>query len=425
MKAVLLIFLVTLLYSAKDARSFQISCADLKSVVVIGQAFLAFSNSGTDDVPVRYYLSTAKHRQSVEIASFDWSGLETGEFDVSKKTFIVIHGFKSGGQKSWVLLLKDKIIDATQANVILIDWSEGSNKKNYVNAARNTQLATNRIFNFLQQMRIAVNRLNKTGEIQWNHLNFIGHSLGAQVSGQTAHLLKEDNFWKIDRITGLDPARPCFTNVDPSVRLDKDDADFVDIIHTQTGTGGSVDGLGLKESIGHMDFYINGGIEQPACVSKTLKWDNMICSHKLAYKYFTDGIIDALMGYPCPLQSYSWNGTYVHAQRILSDKLNGVSCTDCPHIGLDAFKSNKRGIFFVVTGNNEPYCQVGDDDLKNVITVIRKLKRHGLVTTSDSIDYHEDESDPLAALYNSAHALKFENLTLAYLFTVLVFIFRH
>lgn len=83
----------------------------------------------------------------------------------------------------------------------------------------------------------------------------------------------------------------------------------------------------------------------------------MICSHKLAYKYFTDGIIDALLGYPCPLESYSWNGTYAHAQQILSDKLNGSSCADCPRIGLDAPKSNKTGIFMVVTGNNEPYCR--------------------------------------------------------------------
>lgn len=112
MKSVLLIFLLTFLSSTTDAIHFQISCADLKNVVVVGQFFLAASNSGTSDVSVKYYLSTAKHRESVEIAPFDWSGLETSEFDISKKTFIVIHGFKSGGQKPWVLLLKDKIIDA-------------------------------------------------------------------------------------------------------------------------------------------------------------------------------------------------------------------------------------------------------------------------------------------------------------------------
>lgn len=31
---------------------------------------------------------------------------------------------------------------------------------------------------------------------------------------------------------GLDPAGPAFTNVDPSERLDRNDALFVDVIHT-------------------------------------------------------------------------------------------------------------------------------------------------------------------------------------------------
>ena len=91
------------------------------------------------------------------------------------------------------------------------------------------------------------------GITQWNHLYFIGHSLGAQISGQTAHLLKQDKFWKVERITGLDPAKPCFEKADRSLRIDKDDADFVDIIHTQVGTGGSADALGLPESIGKHD----------------------------------------------------------------------------------------------------------------------------------------------------------------------------
>lgn len=88
----------------------------------------------------------------------------------------------------------------------------------------------------------------------WNQVYFIGHSLGAHVCGQTANLLKRDSnwdtFWTVERITGLDPAKPCFTDItDPAVRLDKEDAEFVDVIHTQVGTDDS-NGLGLGEKIG-------------------------------------------------------------------------------------------------------------------------------------------------------------------------------
>ncbi|CAB0029931.1 unnamed protein product [Trichogramma brassicae] len=44
---------------------------------------------------------------------------------------------------------------------------------------------------------------------------------------------------RVKRITGLDPAQPCFKGVHLSLRLDKEDAEFVDVIHTQTGKRGS------------------------------------------------------------------------------------------------------------------------------------------------------------------------------------------
>jgi len=59
---------------------------------------------------------------------------------------------------------------------------------------------------------------------------------------------------------GLDPARPGFELYDVAPSLSKDDAQFVDVIHTTAGT------LGIKESIGHVDFYPNGGYAiQPGC----------------------------------------------------------------------------------------------------------------------------------------------------------------
>lgn len=42
-------------------------------------------------------------------------------------------------------------------------------------------------------------------------------------------------------------------------KLGKDDAEFVDVIHTD------VLARGVLASAGHVDFYVNGGIEQPGC----------------------------------------------------------------------------------------------------------------------------------------------------------------
>lgn len=92
----------------------------------------------------------------------------------------------------------------------------------------------------------------------------IGHSLGAHICGVAADEFKKiTSAWRITRITGLDPAQPCFTN--SSLSLDVTDAPFVDIIHTN-GQLMSRLGLGLPQPIGHVDFYPNGGKAQPGCV---------------------------------------------------------------------------------------------------------------------------------------------------------------
>ena len=59
--------------------------------------------------------------------------------------------------------------------------------------------------------------------------------------------------------TGLDPAGPLFDSDDYRVRIDEDDALFVDNIHT------NAQALGLGKSVAQVDFYPNKGGRQPMC----------------------------------------------------------------------------------------------------------------------------------------------------------------
>lgn len=54
------------------------------------------------------------------------------------------------------------------------------------------------------------------------------------------------------RITGLDPANPCFNEGHNLTGLARGDAEFVDIIHSNPGA------LGKRDSLGDADFYPNG-----------------------------------------------------------------------------------------------------------------------------------------------------------------------
>ena len=64
--------------------------------------------------------------------------------------------------------------------------------------------------------------------------------------------------------TGLDPAGPWFEHKKISVGLNRECADFVDVVHTHGGKGPL--SFGLLKPLGHVDFYVNGGQHQPGCV---------------------------------------------------------------------------------------------------------------------------------------------------------------
>ena len=89
--------------------------------------------------------------------------------------------------------------------------------------------------------------------------------VGFSVQMKTLKFAFEINWplWK-NLIIGLDPAGPLFEGYDGKVRLDKSDANYVDIIHSN-GESLIVGGFGTWEAIGHVDFYPNGGRAQRGC----------------------------------------------------------------------------------------------------------------------------------------------------------------
>ncbi len=158
--------------------------------------------------------------------------------------------------------------------VILVGWGVGAKPSwtpthIYKQAAANT--AT--IGNFVGKM---------AQKIKSNHPNVkiygIGFSLGAHVMGFAGRT----SSGSFDRITGLDPAGPCFQdgkNTDKHIQ--KSDATLVDIIHTD-GTSGAFP-LGTLELRGHLDFYPFGGYSQPGCILSP-------CNHFKAHRYFIASI---------------------------------------------------------------------------------------------------------------------------------------
>lgn len=144
--------------------------------------------------------------------------------------------------------------DAPGYNVIIVDWGMLADPKFsgdagslfYGFAVKNVPLVGRRVGEFVMF-------LMKNGAIHnFDLVHLIGFSLGSHVSGNAGNTLREITGGQIPgRITGLDPAGPSFYKglKLSSRQLSKEDAIFVDIIHTNQGA------LGIYENIGHTDFY--------------------------------------------------------------------------------------------------------------------------------------------------------------------------
>lgn len=85
-------------------------------------------------------------------------------------------------------------------------------------------------------------------------IEFVGHSLGAHISGFIGKHIQKIFNKSLLKITGMDPPNLEFER---SNGLEKGDADIVSIIHTDSAR---------EEAYGSVDFYPNGGFApQPGC----------------------------------------------------------------------------------------------------------------------------------------------------------------
>lgn len=105
-------------------------------------------------------------------------------------------------------------------------------------------------------------KLHQEYKVPLQTVHLIGHSLGAHVAGFAGKEVYNATGQKVGRITGLDPAGPLFEGIFISrdSRLNENDAEMVDVVHTDGGV------FGYRGPLGTIDFYPNGGVAlQPGC----------------------------------------------------------------------------------------------------------------------------------------------------------------
>lgn len=204
-------------------------------------------------------------------------------------------------------------------------------------------------------------------------VHVIGHSLGSHISGYAGFTLQKDFNLKLGRITGMDPAEPFFKDTDPLVRLDQSDAKYVDVIHTDAKSFVR-GGLGMQQAIGHVDFYPNGGFDNPGCgqgMSDYIEQERgsffmgvrqfVSCNHLRAYEFFTESIEP-----DCPFNAI---GCDSYADFKAGRCFKCDQDHPCIRFGLHSYESYKRlqenGLIrssdpiktYLMTDAKSPYCR--------------------------------------------------------------------
>ncbi|KAI1306087.1 Pancreatic lipase-related protein 2 [Halotydeus destructor] len=229
-----------------------------------------------------------------------------GKYD---KVYVVSHGFQEildSRYKDLIgLLLKYK--QSERPAVMAVDWGKaamfitrGDSKLPELVKSIYGQAATNAVV-VGREVALMCFFLTKLEVIPRRDIHLIGFGLGAQVmhfAGQWYTRLEDverqgtgglRGIGKIGRITGLDPSAIEFQGYGTASKLpylNEQDAEFVDIIHTSSVKNGGDysdvvnNRLGMSVLTGHVDFYPNGGQEQPFCKSFPR------CSHERALHYF-------------------------------------------------------------------------------------------------------------------------------------------
>ncbi|KAL4716556.1 hypothetical protein ACJJTC_010220 [Scirpophaga incertulas] len=238
-------------------------CPLAKCLLLLTAAYAASSQNVGKEVTFHLYTRTNPTVSQVLVA--DPNVIMTSTFGATVRTIITIH---SEGD-SFVDFNSNVVqahLQAENVNVLTVDWRHLA--KTYTGGLATINDCANAVSEF-------VNILRSFFSYQPSQIRIVGYGLGAYVAGVAARQINGD----ISHIVALDPSFHGWTH-HPD-RLGPDAASLVEVIHTSAGV------RGYDRPLGHIDFYANGGVQQPACGSDAL------CSQRYSYIYYAESITAA------------------------------------------------------------------------------------------------------------------------------------
>ncbi|KAJ6636193.1 Endothelial lipase [Pseudolycoriella hygida] len=214
----------------------------------ITSSFVSSEGGLLQTVKLRFF-----HDNITSYADYDLNSsslISHPKFELKRPTVIYIPGWNTNNTDSETFVhIITAYLQRNDHNILVLNYEKLSQEFYGFIVARIPKIG--------KRLALALRDLYSKG-LDHSRIHMIGYSLGAPIAAEAGRALQNLSYI-IPRITGLDPALPFYGN-NMHAELNKNDAKFVDIIHTDAGV------YGINRSVGHADFYPNGGRRpQPAC----------------------------------------------------------------------------------------------------------------------------------------------------------------
>lgn len=272
---------------------------------------------------IQFHLFTRRNSQVSQRITFDMNTVRNSNWNSANSVRFIIHGHDSDRNAMLNTLLTEQYLLNADHNVVVVDWSAGSNTRLFSTARGRVGTAGGVIALFIDD-------LHRGGLINLGTTMIVGHNLGAHVAGNAG---KQTTRGVIGAIIGLDAA---VTNFNPgdADRLSNLDAQYTENIHTNGG------GNGFADPITRASFYPNWGSSQPGCgIDLTGN-----CAHERSILFYAESITSSrFIGTQC-----------ANYQQIVTRHCPGTGITGI--MGGDAVK-NLSGVFFLGVNAVPPFAQ--------------------------------------------------------------------
>jgi len=256
-----------------------------------------------------------------EVRLGDLNAIRNSNFSPNRPTRILIHGWQSNVNDNVNILPTAAYLRNYDVNVIVIDWSIGANNINYLASRNQVNNVGAALAEFLDSL--IVNSLLPN----YSRVSCVGHHMGAHICGAAG---KRVQHGRINTIIGLDPAGRLFDANVPTNRLAVGDAEYVEVIHTDT------EQFGIGYPLGDADFFPNGGTSMPGCLTA-------VCDHGQCVHYFVESLNSVQL----------WGRSCSDFAEMQEDQCAGPG----HHMGGEPsnFQFNLSGIFRMPTRSASPF----------------------------------------------------------------------